>query len=143
MKIFSVLFPYMLGAAIFFPALSQAQSSKEQQEQYALNMIAYEHKAPNHYATVLYMPYYPAYGMISLKSPQCNAEIAGYIDPFALKNNKLIITYKRCKISFDINQANQELSNPNETTVCEEYHPKNCSFSQIPSLKQIPLKIKD
>ncbi|CAI3929294.1 unnamed protein product [Commensalibacter communis] len=142
MKLLSIFTPYIIGTVIFFPVMSQAQSNSEPQR-YSLNMIAYEHKAPNNYATVLYMPYYPAYGLVSMKSSGCNAEIAGYIDPFALKNKKLTITYKRCKISFDINQETQELSQPSETTSCAEYHPKNCSFSQMPTLKLIPLKIKD
>lgn len=138
MKLFPFLLPCILGAAIAFPSLSNAQTDTTQQA--SLNMITYEHKAPHQYATVLYMPYYPAYGMISFRSPECTAEIAGYLDPFALKNKKLIITYKLCKVSFDITQNNQELSNPQETDACQDYHPKNCNFSQIPSLRQISLE---
>lgn len=132
------LFPFscIAGAITIFPFVATAQPIAMQQP---LNMIAYEHKAQHQYASVSYMPYYPAYGMISFKSPNCNAEIAGYIDPFALKHKKLIITYKTCKISFNIDQNDQEINTPSEATSCEEYHPKNCSFSQIPALQRIPL----
>lgn len=137
MKLLPFLLPCILGAAIAFPSLSKAQTDTPQP--ISLNMVTYEHKAPNQYATVLYMPYYPAYGMISFRSPECTAEIAGYIDPFALKNKKLIITYKLCKVSFDITKNGQEISNPQESETCQDYHPKNCNFSQLPSLQQISL----
>lgn len=137
MKLSPFLLPCILGATFAFSSLSNAQTDNAQP--ISLNMVAYEHKAPNQYATVLYMPYYPAYGMISLKSPGCSAEIAGYINPFTLKDKKLIINYKTCKISFDISQNNQELSNPQENEACQTYHPKNCNFSQMPLLRQISL----
>ncbi|CAI3934192.1 hypothetical protein [Commensalibacter papalotli (ex Botero et al. 2024)] len=136
MKLYPFLFLCIAGAITLPPSFATAQPITMQQP---INMIAYEHKAQHHYESVSYMPYYPAYGMISLKSPDCNAEIAGYIDPFALKHKKLIITYKTCKVSFNIAQNDQEISNSIETTSCEEYHPKNCSFSQIPALQRIPL----
>lgn len=137
MKLFFFLLPCIAGAIIAYPSFTKAQPALPMQQ--SLNMIAYEHKSPNQYAIVSYMPYYPAYGMVSFKSHQCNAEIAGYIDPFAIKEKKLIITYKTCKVSFDITQNNQILSNPTETISCQEYHPQNCNFTQIPTLQKIAL----
>lgn len=136
MKLFLPLLSCIAGAVFAYPLLASAQPVTMQQ---SLNMIAYEHKSPHEYAVVSYMPYYPAYGMISYKSPQCNAEIAGYIDPFALKKKKLAITYKTCRVSFDMNDKDQTLSNPTETASCLEYHPKECIFSKIPTLQRISL----
>lgn len=137
MKFFASLLSCITGAAIAYPILASAQPAAMQQP---LNMIAYEHKTPHQYAIVSYMPYYPAYGMISYRSPQCNAEIAGYIDPFALKKKKLVITYKTCKVSFNMTENDQILSNPSETPSCQEYHPKECSFSKVPALHHISLE---
>lgn len=136
MKSFLSLLSCIAGAVFAYPLFASAQPVAMQQP---LNMIAYEHKAPHQYAVVTYMPYYPAYGMISYKTPQCNAEIAGYIDPFAIKKKKLVITYKTCKVSFDMTDNDQTLSNPTETDSCLEYHPKECGFSTIPALQHISL----
>ncbi|MDI2089780.1 hypothetical protein [Commensalibacter oyaizuii] len=111
-----------------------------QQLQTNINMVAYEHKSEHNYQIVAYMPYYPAYGMVSFRSPTCTAEITGYIDPFALKKNKLIITYKQCKVSFD--QVNQTLTNPTESSACEQYRPKECSFTNNATLNKIPLDVQ-
>lgn len=104
-----------------------------------VNLILYEARGAETYAAVAYMPYYPAYGMVTLKTPTCRAELTGFVDPFLLQKNQLSITYKKCKITFQQNK--QTLDHPKETEICQNFHPKECNFDKIPTLSNVNLSL--
>lgn len=117
------------------PSHSSQSITEQTVEKDPVNLILYENRTQVNYAAVGYMPYYPAYGMIHYNTPSCKIEITGFVDPFALKKNKLIISYKKCRISFD--QDGQSLKNPHETEACMIYHVKECNFKALSNLRKI------
>lgn len=127
---------------LFFPindyAQEPSQSITEQTiKKNPINLILYESRTKKSYAYVTYMPYYPAYGMIHYNTAHCKIEMTGFIDPFELKKNKLIISYKKCKVSFD--QKGKILANPSETESCQNLHSDKCNFTAIPDLTETHL----
>lgn len=135
---------YVLSFITFYHPVQAEESSQTTQSvtdqtmtHDSINLILYETKTKDRYAAISYMPYYPAYGMIHYNTTNCKTELTGFVDPFALKKNKLIIHYKKCKVSFD--QNGNILSNPQESESCAMYHSKECRFTAIPNLTKINL----
>lgn len=139
------LFPFPLGIICMTMAvpisITMAQSplsiTNQITEKDPVNLILYESRTANAYAAVAYMPYYPAYGLVTVQSPTCKAELTGFIDPFSLQKNRLVITYKKCSISFS--QQKNQITNPEETEACKAYHPQSCNFSMLPTLTRTEL----
>lgn len=126
------------GKAQPIPSIPSGTASTSTQKD-PVNLVFYEYRDKDRYESVAYMPYYPAYALISFKSPACNAELTGFVDPFALKKNQLEITYQKCKISFD--QQGDSISHPQESGQCQELHPPSCPFTTISQLKKVRLHL--
>ncbi|CAK7192551.1 hypothetical protein COMNV_00753 [Commensalibacter sp. Nvir] len=135
----NILAFFLIASFTITPSTSKNLSYANELAQLPINLVMYEHKANDEYQSVIYLPYYPAYGMVTYKSSTCNAELKGYIDPFALKNNILSITSGKCSLTFK--QENQSLIPYKETNDCQSYHSSTCNFLKMNNLKRITFNL--